>query len=148
MKQFVAALPERFHNTIQKTVVTMKEMKKKVKTRDVVVYSTEVIYSRVMCFLNAKQIDLKDLFKYELSPVPLSLFNENGDIRLAKEKADLKNTLKEKVSLQACLSENAVVSDGCALLWSVHWPKAGNVSNLVNVFKDYVMTFLHKSNVF
>ena len=32
MKEFEAALPERFHNTIQKTVVTMKEMKKKVKT--------------------------------------------------------------------------------------------------------------------
>ena len=71
MKEFDAALPESFQNTIQKTVVTMKEIKKKVKTEDVVVYNTEVIYSRVVCLLNAKQVDLKDLFKYELSPVPL-----------------------------------------------------------------------------
>ena len=48
-------------------------MKKKVKMGDVVV-NTEVIYSRVMYLLNPKQIDLKDLFKYELSPVLLSLF--------------------------------------------------------------------------
>ena len=54
MKEFEAALPEHFHNTIQKTVVTIKEMKKKVKTGDVVVYKTEVIYSRAMCLLNTK----------------------------------------------------------------------------------------------
>ena len=147
MKEFEAVLPQHFHTTIQKTLVTMKEMEKKVKTGNVV-YNIEVVYSRVMCLLNAKQIDLKDLFKYELSPVPLTLFDENGDSRVAKQKANLKNTLKEKVSLRKCLSENAVVLYSCALLWSVHWPKAGNVSNLVNVFKDYVMKFLHKSNVF
>ena len=98
--------------------------------------------------MKAKQIDLKDLFKYELSPVSLSLFDENGDSSLAKQKAGLKNTLKEKVPLQTCLSEDAVVLDGCALFWSIHLPKAGNVSNLVNVFMDYVMKFLHKSNLF
>ena len=63
IREFEAALPECFHNTIQKTVVTMEEMKKKVKTGDVVVYNTEVIYSPVMCLLNAKQIDLKYLIK-------------------------------------------------------------------------------------
>ena len=50
--------------------------------------------------------------------------------------------------MQTCLGENEVILDSCALLSSVHWSKAGNVSNLVNVFKDYVMKFLHKSNVF
>ena len=101
-----------------------------------------------MCLLNAKQTDLKDIFKYKLSPVPLSLFDEHCDSRLAKQKADLKNTLKEEVSLRTCLSGNTVVLDDCAFLWSVHWPKAGNVRNFVNVFKGYVMKFLHKSNVF
>ena len=100
----------------------MKEMKKKVKMGDVVVYNTKVIYFRVMCLLNDKQIDLKDIFKYKFSPVPLSLFDENGDRRLAKQKADLKNTIKEEVSLRTCLSKDAVVLDGCALLWSIHWP--------------------------
>ena len=84
MKEFEAALPEHFHNTIQKTVVTMKGMKKKVKTGDVVVYNTEVIYSCVMRLLNSTQSNLKDLFKFELYPVPLSLFDGNGDSRLSK----------------------------------------------------------------
>ena len=81
MKEFEAVLLEHFHNIIQKLVVAMKEMKKKVKTGDIVVYNTEVIYSRVMCLLNPKQIDLKDLFQYELSPVPLSIFDGSGDSR-------------------------------------------------------------------
>ena len=80
-------------------------------------YKTEVIYSPVMCLLSVKYVELKDIFKYELSPIPLSLRDENRDSCLAKRKADLKNTFKEKVSLRACLSEDA------------------DVSNLVNVFQ-------------
>ena len=70
-----------------------------------------------MCLLSVKYVELKDIFKYELSPIPLSLRDENRDSCLAKRKADLKNTFKEKVSLRACLSEDA------------------DVSNLVNVFQ-------------
>ena len=80
-------------------------------------YKTKVIYSPVMCLLSVKYVELKDIFKYELSPIPLSLRDENHDSCLAKRKADLKNTFKEKVSLRACLSEDA------------------DVSNLVNVFQ-------------
>lgn len=80
-------------------------------------YKTEVIYSPVMCLLSVKYVELKDIFKYELSPIPLSLRDENRDSCLAKWKADLNNTFKEKVSLRACLSEDA------------------DVSNLVNVFQ-------------
>lgn len=80
-------------------------------------YKTEVIYSPAMCLLSVKYVELKDIFKYELSPIPLSLRDENRDSCLAKRKADLKNTFKEKVSLRACLSEDA------------------DVSNLVNVFQ-------------
>ena len=87
------------------------------KTGDFLVYKTEVIYSPVMCLLSVKYVELKDIFKYELSPIPLSLRDENRDSCLAKRKADLSNTFKEKVSLRACLSEDA------------------DVSNLVNVFQ-------------
>ena len=111
MKEFETVLPEHCHTTIQKTVVTMKEMKNKVKTGDVV-YKIGAIYSRVMCLLNPKQIDLKDSSKYELSPVPLSLVDKNGDGKLAKQKADLKNRLKEEVPKRTCLSKNVVVLDG------------------------------------
>ena len=42
-------------------------------TGHVVVYNTEAISSCVMCLLNARKIDLQDIFKYEMSPVPLPL---------------------------------------------------------------------------
>ena len=120
MKKFETDVPAVFRNTFQKTVVTMKEMKTKVKTEDVVVYNAEVIYSCVMYCLNAEQIDLKYIFKYDLSSVPISLFDKNGDSRLAKKKVDFKNTLKEEVLLQTCVSVNTVVLDNCAPLWSIH----------------------------
>ena len=62
MKEFKAALSQGFHNTIQKTVKAMKEIKKKVETGDVAVYNTEAIYSRVTCLMNGKQVDLEDIF--------------------------------------------------------------------------------------
>lgn len=98
-------------------------------------YKTEFIYSPVMCLLSVKCVKLKDIFKYELSPILLSPRDENRDSWLAKRKADLKNTFKEKVSSRACLSEDAVVMDGCAFRSSIHCPKASDVSNLVNVFQ-------------
>ena len=66
--------------------------------------NTEVIYSCAMYFLNVKQFDLKDIFKHELSSVPLSLFNKSYDSRLAKWRVNFKSTLNEKVSLLTCLS--------------------------------------------
>ena len=40
---------------------------------------------------------IEDVLKYELSPVPTWLFDENGDVRLNKQKTELKNTLKIEV---------------------------------------------------
>ena len=72
----------------------MNEGKKRVKQGDTEVYNTQAIFARVMCLLSAGQINLEDIFKYELAPVPTSLFDETGDGRYAKQKADLKNKLK------------------------------------------------------
>ena len=43
-----------------------------------------------MCLLNAGQIQLQDVFAYELSPIPVSLFKDSGDMRPADSKSDLK----------------------------------------------------------
>ena len=94
MKKFENDMPEGFHNLIQKTEVTMREVERKVKMEDVVVDNTDVIYFRVIYLLNALQTDLIDMFEYELSPIPLSLFDENGERRLENQNVDLKNTFK------------------------------------------------------
>ena len=54
---------------------------------------TEIIFSRVMYLLSADQIQIKDLFTYELSPVSTALFKDIEG-RSKASKAVLKNALK------------------------------------------------------
>ena len=89
----------------------------------------------------------KDVPKYELSSVPTSLFDENGDMRLNKQKSELKNTLKMEVSNRHIITE-AVVVDGNGVLWSLHWPLEGIVEYLAEVYFNYVMVHLTEHDVY
>jgi len=61
-------------------------------------YDTDLIYSRVMGLMSSRDIDLKELFFRELAPVPTSIFERNGDIRITKSKAKLKQMLQVEQS--------------------------------------------------
>ncbi|KAG7163787.1 hypothetical protein Hamer_G019897 [Homarus americanus] len=54
--------------------------------------------SRVLCLQQVHDISIKDVLQYELSPVPPSLFEDNGDMRTAKSKATLKKRLGVELS--------------------------------------------------
>ena len=62
----------------------------------------------------------------ELSPVPPAHFDESCDMRI-QAKAALKAKLQVEVSTRLTRSPDAIIIDGCALLWSVHWPVSGTV---------------------
>ena len=129
--EFKRNLPEGFRSTISKTVVTMKEGEKSKKKNIVEVYNTETIFSHVIYLLSASHIDIGDLFTFELSPVPISLFKDTGEGRYPTAKSVLKNDLKVEVTMRN-LQCDAVIIDGCAMLHSViHWPKGGRVDDLV-----------------
>ena len=88
MKEFQLSLPDGFNSTIPKKVVPMDNLgkrkllrkkktaqgKRKASTENVKNYNTELIYSRFMCLLSIYKISFEDLFMYELSTVPVSLF--------------------------------------------------------------------------
>ena len=46
-----------------------------------------------MWLLSIVRITLEDVLKYELSPILLSVFENTGEIRASKSKADLKKAL-------------------------------------------------------
>ena len=48
--------------------------------------------------MSTSSIEIEHVLKYELPPVPTSLFDENGDMQLNKREPELKNTLKTEVS--------------------------------------------------
>ena len=89
-QQFEASWPDEFYNVIKKEVKTMKSGKNCSKSGEIEVFNTELIYSRVMCLLGIGRIILEDVLKHELFLIPLSLFENTGEMRASKSKADLK----------------------------------------------------------
>ena len=65
------------------------------KIKDVEVYNTEIIYARVMALIRVGTLELEMVMRHELSPIPGSYFDESGEIRVAKNKSQLKKSLGE-----------------------------------------------------
>ena len=91
--------------------------------------------------------------RYELAPLPPSLFNGTKDqpeMRIAKSKATLKSTLQVEHSSRTFTSQpDAIFLDGCAIMWIVHWPTKGVIKDYVNGFVNYVLSKMTISgNVF
>ena len=147
LKEFESALPEGFHNTISKKVTTMATMKKHVKVGNMPVYDTSLIYTRVIGLQASRDISMKEVLKYELSPVPPSLFQDNGDMRITKSKSVLKQKLQVEHSSR--LSDpHSVIIDGCAALWVIKWPAKGTVTDFARNFMDYLISLANNSDVY
>ena len=149
MVSYQGSLPDGFRSTIKKEVVTMKETGKSgTKNKTVEVYNTEIIFSKVMYLLSAGHIQMEDLFKYELAPVPTALFKDTGEGRYPTSKAVLKNALKVEVSIITIVPD-AVIIDGCAMLHSaIHWLKRGKVNDFLAGAQSYISNKLTKSDVY
>ena len=59
---------------IGKKVITMATTKKHMKVGSACIFDSELIYSKVMCMMNSHDLNLKDVFSHELTPVPTSTF--------------------------------------------------------------------------
>ena len=57
-----------------------------------------MIFSRVMSLISAGTMGIEEIFAYELSPIPTSMFDEHGMGRYPKAKSELKNALKVEVT--------------------------------------------------
>ena len=68
-----------------------------------VIFDTELIYSRAIGLLPSRNIDSRDIFKYELSPVPTSMFDDSGAMRITKTKSVLKQKLQVEQSARTSM---------------------------------------------
>ena len=100
-----------------------------------------------MCLMITREIDLQELFKHELSPVPTAMFDDDGEMRIAKSKSVLKNKLQIEQSARQVHNPGVVVIDGCAILWHIQWPTSGIIKNCVGGFIAYVFDKLLKTKV-
>ena len=98
MKQFDTGWPATFYEPLSNKVVTMSVTKKRVKLGSADCFDTNLIYSRVMGLMSSRDIDLKDVFSHKLAPVPASMFEYSGDMRITKSKSTLKRKLQVEQS--------------------------------------------------
>lgn len=80
--------------------------------------------------------DVAELLKYELSPFPLSLFNEGG-MRKGK-KSSLYEVLPAEDNGTVDLTQSTYVIDGGFLLHRVKWKASSNISSICLQYINYV----------
>ena len=66
-------------------------------------------------------------------------------LHIAKSKSILKNKLQVEQPARATGQPDAIVIDGCAILWVVHWPSKGSVQDLVTNLVKHVTSKLKGS---
>ena len=139
MEEYEASWPEGFHQPFKNRVRTMQECKKKTRTDTAEQFDSGLIFVWALGLINSQDIKVEQILSYELTPVPTSMFEgKTRDLRIAKSKSILKNKLQVEQSAHATGQADAIVIDGCAILWVVHWPSKGSVQYLVTNFVKYV----------
>ena len=113
------------------------------------VFDTNLIYSRVIG-LQAREwdIDIKDSLGHELAPVSTSMFDDTGDMRIAKSKSTLKTNLQVEVSDRFAGGANVSVLGGSAILWAVPWPADGSDNDYIANFKYAIEKRLRVEDVY
>ena len=151
--EFELSWPEGFYKPIVNRVKTMVGNQRRQTSDKKGQIDCELVFSRLMILIQYRDIDVKSVMRYELAPLPPSLFDGTKDqpeMRIAKSKATLKSTLQVEHSSRTFTSQpDAIFLDGCAIMWIVHWPTKGVIKDYVNGFVNYVLSKMTISgNVF
>jgi hypothetical protein len=126
----------------------MAVSKKRVKVGSCETFDTQLIYSRVMGLMSSRNIELKEVFHFELAPIPTSIFQDNGSMRAAARKFILKDKLKVEQSARTIRKPEITIMDGCAILWIIHWPSQGIVQDFIDGFIGYIMDALFHGDIY
>ena len=141
MKEFEQCWLKSFHEKISHKVKTQLDSQKYIKVGDTKVYDIELIFSIEICLqASSREVDLKALLSYELSPVPTAMLTETGKMRVTKAKSNLKKVLQKEVSAR-CIERQitTLVIDGCAIFYVLSWPPyTGTVGDLVVAYREYI----------
>ena len=82
MTPFENSLPEVFFKKMSKEVITVGKTYEKSAKKNFAILDTDIILTRVLYLLN-RDVELKNIFHYELAPMPTSLFNTNLMVALS-----------------------------------------------------------------
>ena len=132
---FRESLPKGFYSPIKKYVITMEILKNCVQVKDKVIYDIEKMYGRLIVLSQKRDVTLKQMLCFELSPVPPSLFDDYGGMRRGN-KAVLVHKLAFFTKTPA--QPDVEVIDGNQVLHKMAWPVTGRVCDINTIFQKAV----------
>ena len=112
MVRFEEGWPLGFNSPIPKPAVTMAIVEKYILVGYKDVYTVYLIYSRVLSLQQTRSNNLSDVLKYQLSPIPPSMFKDNREMRIATNKFELKKKLQVEVSSRLVGKVDSMIVDG------------------------------------
>ncbi len=147
---------KRFWEPLQKsTVSTFADMKKALpndKDRKLII-DTEVLFRRLLAVSRSRDVDLKNVLKYELAAVPPALFHDDGTMRKTN-KADLAQKLEsncpevlaELPQIAAGIS-SAYIIDGMAMVQSLNENHFRTFNDLAGVVQKRTIRLLRNQTL-
>ena len=118
----------------------MKEGKKQRGADPMEQCDSGLIFAKVTALMSTRAINQNDVLKYELAAVPTSIFDEqSGELRISMSKSILKRRLQVEVTNTG----DAVVIDGCVILWVLQWPSKGFIKDGVLNCVKYATNKMH-----
>ena len=148
MQAFESSWPDGFYSSLSSKIVTMNIINRKVRIDDKTSFDTDLIYNRMMGLRGSRDISTKNMFSYELAPVPTSMFEDDGQMRTSKNKSDLKRKLQIEIPTRKTGIPDVVILDGCAILWIINWPSNATVLSYCKSVSEYIQRKLEQSDVF
>ncbi|XP_045475385.1 uncharacterized protein LOC123686399 isoform X2 [Harmonia axyridis] len=107
---------------------------------DFVAVDSFLLIQRISVFFHGNVEETRNALKYELSPFPLSLFDEHGLMRKTP-KSELYNVFQPYIQSPALISGSGsiFVIDGGWLLHSYVWPHGKKYSDICNLYYSYLI---------
>jgi hypothetical protein len=139
---FKNSLPSGFHARIPMQVKTMEKLKLGMKVGEKTAFDLETIFLRLLMLGQQRQLQLDEVFQFELCAVPSSLIDEYGCLRKGNKAVLVKRLA---VFLQNAASPDVVIVDAQQLLYHIVWPHGGDASVLGDSIKQRLSRYPDKS---
>ena len=136
---FKLSLPKNFYAPISSPIKTMAVLKKIGKTKHSSnTLDLESFFLRILAISSTREIELKDIFAYEMCEVAPSLVDEYGRLRKGQKSPLVKSLGRIQKQPKAA---DFVVVDAQQLIYHVKWPCGGNAGVLADSMKTRISRY-------
>lgn len=108
--------------------------------------NTQILFQKISVLLSGNPEITKKALNYELSPVPLSLFDEKGWMR-ESAKSELYTVFSSAIPDQVLLSVCQFVIDGGWLLRQITWPHGKTFLEIFKLYRLYIVKYFRSDAV-